>query len=301
MNVKANLHHFRLSNSGLISLSINYSAFPEPPSEPGAAEWYQFHFPACSLANTVAEIGEFSHFAFQFKGKFLLSISCINSMLLSKTFIGLARTIKSRYSFQWQYLELICSHFELRQPVAIWDVGLVKRIGSIHHWHLQRSRTVPGDPWAQELQGWAGKAEMNPGQSLGQGLSHGIFTHMEQAAGLRLQGSSSHRFMSHLHNLAHLHQPWLCKETSDTPGSALRAPRTPSTALGWASVHLLARNAKPALFPHFPREKNKYITEPNAFQHQAKRAGDGSVVLLSLLQYHHYCSPKQFLLPLCRS
>lgn len=167
MNVKANLHHFRLSNSGLISLSINYSAFPEPPSEPGAAEWYQFHFPACSLANTVAEIGEFSHFAFQFKGKFLLSISCINSMLLSKTFIGLARTIKSRYSFQWQYLELICSHFELRQPVAIWDVGLVKRIGSIHHWHLQRSRTVPGDPWAQELQGWAGRAEMNPGRAQG--------------------------------------------------------------------------------------------------------------------------------------
>lgn len=212
MNVKANLHHFRLSNSGLISLSINYSAFPEPPSEPGAAEWYQFHFPACSLANTVAEIGEFSHFAFQFKGKFLLSISCINSMLLSKTFIGLARTIKSRYSFQWQYLELICSHFELRQPVAIWDVGLVKRIGSIHHWHLQRSRTVPGDPWAQELQGWAGRAEMNPGQSPRQGLSHGIFTHMEQAAGLRLQGSSSHRFMSHLHSLAHLHQPWHCRE-----------------------------------------------------------------------------------------
>lgn len=42
--------------------------------------------------------------AFQFKGKFILSVSCINAMLFSKTFIGLARTVKSRYSFQWQYL-----------------------------------------------------------------------------------------------------------------------------------------------------------------------------------------------------
>lgn len=77
----------------------------------------------------------------------------------------------------------------------------------------------------------------------------------------------------------------------DTPGSALRGPRTQALGSAGASVHLLARSAKPALFPHFPREKNKYITEPNAFQHEAKRAGDGSVVLgCSIVKYYHYCN-----------
>ena len=99
--------------SGHYSLSTNYSAFiftgspfPEPPSEPGADEWYQFHFPVCSLANIVAEIGEFSHFELHsnLKANWSFLYHALMQCFFSKTFLGLARTIKSRYQFQWQYL-----------------------------------------------------------------------------------------------------------------------------------------------------------------------------------------------------
>lgn len=134
--------------------------------------------------------------------------------------------------------------------------------------------------------------------AVGQGLrAWNHYTH-QQAAGLRLQDSSSTRLISDLSfhiNPGSVRKPWTLQ--------AQLCVGHEHQALGsaGASVPLLARNAKPAPFPHFPREKNKCITEPNAFQHKAKRAGGATVVLgcsisgiLSLLQYHHYALQNNF-------
>lgn len=231
-------------------------------------------------------------------------------MLLSKTFIGLARTIKSRYSFQWQYLgadlqPLWVETARCYLGCLFWWRGWVP----IHHLYLQEKQKCAQGPlehpaelqewdsvgwipgFAQESQ-WMEFRDEPEAERARRGLwdkdsDHEIITHTAQAAGLRLQGSSSNRLISDLSfhiNPGSVRKPWtlqaqLCVgHVHQALGSA------------GASVHLLARNAKPALFPHFPREKNKYITEPNAFQHKAKTAGDGSVVLGCSVVKYYYCN-----------
>lgn len=71
--------------------------------------------------------------AFQFKGKFILSESCITAMLFSKTFIGLARSIKIRYSFQWQYLGADLQPLCVEMIIAVWDACFVSFHPSFTH------------------------------------------------------------------------------------------------------------------------------------------------------------------------
>lgn len=205
--------------------------------------------------------------------------------------------MKSRYSFPWQYLgadlqPLWVETARCYLGCLFWWRGLF----SIHHFIPPReAEACPGTPgapgraaglggwipgFAQErsVNGIQGRARGSAGTSgsVGQGLRP--WNHYTHGAGSR--ASTAGLLLQHINiRFIFSHQSWECKETLDTPGSA------------GASVHLLARNAKPAHFPHFPKEKNKYITEQNAFQHAAKRAGDGSAVLgCSIVKYYHYCS-----------
>lgn len=97
--------------------------------------------------------------AFQFKGKFILSVSCITAMLFSKTFIGLARSIKTRYSFQWQYLGADLQPLCVEKIIAVWDAcfvlfqrnpfpSIIYTLEELELWHTHTAATPdrPGSP-----------------------------------------------------------------------------------------------------------------------------------------------------------